>query len=152
MRGLGNVAEAQAVTRRATSIYRSRAVQAGADVLSSSLRERRGSQNLFFLHVHNTLSLVSKDSLQRDILQKEAFEVAQFASETTTASAVARMAARFATGDDALAVLVRERQDSADKLRRFDKELIAALAKSKRSRSIEDKLRTKLMQLETNVL
>ena len=149
---LGDLEKAHASTRRATSIYRSRAAQAGGAVSSGTSGERRGLTGSFSLHVHNALNLISQNSLQRDELQNEAFEVAQFASETTTASAVARMAARFASGDDALAVLVRKRQDAADEWRSVDKELISTVAKTKRDRREEVRLRSELAALNAAVM
>ena len=144
---LGDLEKAHASTRRATSIYRSRAAQAGGAVSSGTSGERRGLKGLFILHVHNALGLISQNSLEHDSLQNEAFEDAQFVSETTTASAVARMAARFAAGDDALAVLVRKRQDAANEWRRVDKELISTVAKTKRDRRAEERLRVELATL-----
>jgi hypothetical protein len=41
--------------------------------------------------------------------------VAQWASASAAAQAVAGMAARFAAGNDAMAAAIRERQDLADR-------------------------------------
>ena len=61
-------------------------------------------------------------------LTAEAFEVAQLARATSVAGAVARKAARFASGDDDLAALVRARQDALDRWRRVDEALLAAVS------------------------
>ena len=148
---LGDLAKAFSVTRRATSIFRLRAAQASGGVATGTIGERRTLFGLFLLHVHNALNLAEQEPSQSSALQSEAFEVAQFASDTTTAAAVARMSARFAAGDDALAVLVRERQDTVDDWRRVDQELIAAVAKAKRNRRQEEKLREKLALLDAAV-
>ena len=149
--GLGDLGKAHAATHRATSIYRTRAAKAGGAVSGGTQGECRGLKGLFFLHVHNALGLAIQDPPQRDALHSEAFEVAQFTSDTTTAGAVARMAARFATGDDALAVLVRKRQDAVDDWRRTDTELIDAVASTKRNRREEERLRAELARLDSAV-
>jgi CHAT domain-containing protein len=55
--------------------------------------------------------------------------MAQWAKQSEAATAVQQMALRFATGSDALATLVRERQDLAAFWPKRDKALVEALAK-----------------------
>jgi hypothetical protein len=54
----------------------------------------------------------------------ESFRVAQLASTSSAAQAIAGMAARFAGGDDALAAVVRQRQDLARRWERLDSAIL----------------------------
>ena len=64
---------------------------------------------------------------------REAFEIAQWASHSSAAAALQQMGLRFAAGSDALAALVRERQDLAAFWRDRDKALVAALSTAGRA-------------------
>jgi hypothetical protein len=60
---------------------------------------------------------------------REGFEIAQWAKQSSAGAAVQQMALRFASGDSAVAKLVREQQDLAAAWRGQDKALIVALSK-----------------------
>lgn len=60
------------------------------------------------------------DGLKTESAAAEAFEIGQRAQATNTAEALANMAARFATGADELAKIVRERQDALTQWRALD--------------------------------
>lgn len=60
--------------------------------------------------------------------RNEAFEVAQRAMSTSAGAALAQLGARFAAGSDALASLVRERQDQLESWKADDRRLAQALA------------------------
>jgi CHAT domain-containing protein/Tfp pilus assembly protein PilF len=62
-------------------------------------------------------------------LGNEAFEVAQWAQQSSAGAAVQEMGLRFASGSDALAVLVRQQQDLAAFWRERNKALVEALSK-----------------------
>jgi len=61
-------------------------------------------------------------------LGREGFEVAQWVDRSSAAAAVQQMGARFAAGNDALAALVRERQDLSGFRAERNKALAAALS------------------------
>jgi hypothetical protein len=84
----------------------------------------------------------------------EGFEIAQLAGTTAAASAVARMAARFAAGDDALAALVRRRQDAVVCFNVVDASLVKAVGQTpnKRDANAENCLRTELEQLNKMIV
>lgn len=63
-------------------------------------------------------------------LRAEAFEAAQWALSTSAGAAVAQMSARFASGSDELAGLVRRRQDLVDRYRDLDRKLVEAIARA----------------------
>ena len=60
--------------------------------------------------------------------RNEAFEVAQRAMSTSAGAALAQLGVRFAAGTDALAALVRERQDQLEAWKADDRRLAQALA------------------------
>jgi CHAT domain-containing protein len=79
----------------------------------------------------------------------EAFATAQWAHQSTAASALNQMGARFAAGTDALAKLVREQQDTAGELQAADKAVIAEVSKApdRRSFGLADALRRRAGEL-----
>jgi len=79
-------------------------------------------------------------------LMNESFIAAQRALETGAAVALSQVAARYAIGDNALAVLLRERQDLAAELESRDKLLVAAVAKApgQRDRMAEEAARSRM--------
>ena len=82
---------------------------------------------------------------------REAFEIAQWANHSSTAAAVQQMGLRFAAGTDALAALVRERQDLAAFWRGRDKALLAALSQpqGQQNPGAIDALRRELAETES---
>jgi CHAT domain-containing protein/tetratricopeptide (TPR) repeat protein len=58
----------------------------------------------------------------------ESFEIAQWSNQSTAASAVTQMAARFASGSGTLAQMVREQQDTARERRAIDRNVLAEFA------------------------
>jgi tetratricopeptide (TPR) repeat protein len=114
----------------------SRAALAHVDA-ESGRRERQGEQvrttvsNITFFWEHvDQLGAVARQQPQRgQILGEEAFEIAQWASQTAASAAIQQMAARFAAGGGVLGTIVRERQDLASLWREKEKALLAAIAK-----------------------
>jgi len=62
-------------------------------------------------------------------LAREAFEIGQWANQSAAAAAVQQLSPRFASGNDALATLVRQHQDLSAYRRDREKALVEALAK-----------------------
>lgn len=81
------------------------------------------------------------------------FQALQMARGMTTASAVARMSARFATGQDRLASLVRERQTAVGLYSRLDRELEEVLSRpaDERDPAREQALRDRMVVLESRI-
>ena len=81
-----------------------------------------------------------------DFVVTHAYEAAQLAQASSTAEAVAGMAARFAAGDDALAGIIRERQDAEAQWRQLDGALVQASAQppAQRDAAGEAAMRAKL--------
>ena len=83
----------------------------------------------------------------------EAFESAQWANQSTAATALAQMAARFGAGNDPLAALVRQQQDAVSELRILDRSLPAEIAKSENQRDPkrEETMRRRAAELSAEV-
>jgi tetratricopeptide (TPR) repeat protein/CHAT domain-containing protein len=107
----------------------------------------------FVLHVAN-LAAAGRAGLEPlPALGHEGFETAQWAVQSSAGAAVQQMALRFASGDNALATLVRDNQDLAAAWRGQDKALIAALSKpeGQQDRATLDGLRRQIAATEAKL-
>jgi CHAT domain-containing protein/tetratricopeptide (TPR) repeat protein len=86
-------------------------------------------------------------------LREEGFRIAQWASTSETASAIARMAARFGTGDPALTALVRQRQDLVATWQILDAKLTLAIAQppSQRNPEQDNEVRSRLRDIDEKI-
>ena len=137
--------EALRTMRQATAILRRRAARAGGQRFEGSLAEQKSNRTTFLIH----LKMISGQPELAPGLINESVEVAQLARATSTSGAVARMAARFATGDDRLARVVRARQDAVAFWQLLDSRLLEAAARPPAERDLknEAELRRKLADL-----
>ena len=108
---------------------------------------------VFLNHVGIVETIVEGEPGRRAELLAEAFEVGQLARSSSAAGAVARMGARFAAGDDALAGTVRAHQDAVERWRRLDARLVQAVggAPETRDAGAEAKLRDDLATLDERI-
>ena len=117
----GRDAEGLNFSRRAVAILGKRfGKETFAQASDNSERRSRG---IYFLNNINLVHAVGEPAAAA-----ESFHVSQFASTSTAAQAVAGMAARFAAGTDALAAVVRERQDLAQRWQRLDAAIVKAVS------------------------
>ena len=141
-------AQALPLARRASAIYRKRIAAGGAD--DAAVREASMNRRGFLRHL-SLLSDISAAATTEavDTLADEAFQIAQLEQTSGTASAIAKMAARFASGDDALANLVKAKQDAAEHIARAEGLLLNAASKSPELRkpSAEQGLRDDIIRL-----
>jgi CHAT domain-containing protein/Tfp pilus assembly protein PilF len=127
----GNSANALAYSRKATASVIS---HAAAETTGEKRREGAGGlleqrTDFFVRHVTN-LATAARKRLEPEVeLGGEALVMAQWAKQSAAAAAVQQMGLRFAAGSDALAALVRERQDLSAFWRDRDKALLEALSK-----------------------
>ena len=123
--------------RRASAIYRQRIVAGG----TRDAANREASQNRpgFFNH----LSLLSRnpDKEAADKIADEAFQIVQLEQASGTASAIAKMASRFAGGDDALAGLIKRKQDASERRSKGETLLVSAASKPPLDRKAADEQR-----------
>jgi CHAT domain-containing protein/tetratricopeptide (TPR) repeat protein len=115
------------------------------------LVEPRGGY--FERHVAN-LAIADRKGLEpSSALKDEALEIAQWAVRSSAAAAVQQMGLRFASGHDALAAVVRERQDLSDMARAGDKALVKALSKpeGQRSQVLIENIRRQIADTESKL-
>jgi CHAT domain-containing protein/tetratricopeptide (TPR) repeat protein len=129
--GAGDSERALAYSRKATA-----AVIAHAATETTGAQRKEGTGGLveqradyFVRHVANLAARAQKRLEPEAQLGREALTMAQWAKQSAAAAAVQQMGLRFAAGNDALAALVRERQDLSALWRDHDKALIEALSK-----------------------
>jgi CHAT domain-containing protein/Flp pilus assembly protein TadD len=127
----GKPANAIGYSRKATA-----AVLAHANLGDSGGRQARDGDGLieqrsgFFINHVASLAAGARESVEPgSALGREAFEIAQWANQSAAAAAVQQLSPRFASGNDALAALVRQDQDLSAYRRDRDKALVETLAK-----------------------
>jgi CHAT domain-containing protein len=81
-------------------------------------------------------------------LVEEAFDVAQSADQSSAGAALNQMAARFGAGNDLLAQLVRERQDTARELEAANKAVVNGLSAAGGSTDVTRSLRGRVAELQ----
>jgi CHAT domain-containing protein len=127
----GKAADAIGYSRTATA-----AVLAHANLGDPGVRQMRDGEGLieqrsaFFLNHVASLAAGARQNVEpASTLSREAFEIAQWANQSAAAAAVQQLGPRFASGNDALAALVRQHQDLSTYRRDREKALVEALAK-----------------------
>ena len=126
----GQYPQALPLIRRASSIYRERIVAGGTS--DTAVQESFNNRGAFRGH----LELLSKnpDKEPADKISDEAFQIVQLQQASGTASAIAKMAARFASGDDALAGLIRRKEDASERRAKAEAQLVTASSKPPQER------------------
>jgi len=143
-RAQGQNAMALTMARRATSLYQKR--NWGLSTHEAVTHEALTNQSGFFTHLD--LLALNPDKEARNIMVDEAFQVFQLAQASGAASAIAKMAARFASGDDALAELIKRQQDATDRMLKEESQLATAASQMPFQRNLADekKLRHDITQ------
>jgi CHAT domain-containing protein len=141
----GQAVEALRHYRRASAIYRQRIV-AGAGDERMALEAARNRAGLL-----KHLAVLAREPATG---VDESFQIAQLAHATATAAAVAQMAARFAAGDDAIAGLVKRRQDAVKRRNQAESALVRAATQSpgRRIPAAEQALREELARLDREIV
>jgi CHAT domain-containing protein len=141
----GRYAEGLSFSQQAIKILGKRL---GNETSAQSGNAERRSMRVYFL---NHIRLL--DAVRQPTAAAESFRVSQFANTSAAAQAVTAMATRFAAGTDALAAVVRERQDLAQRLRGLDAAILEAVSKppERRDARAEAALREELSATKTKV-
>lgn len=139
-------------SRKATTLLLSDAslsVSAGRTQIGGSTLIEQDSY-LFRRHVANLATAARKGIATEVGAGHEAFALAQWASQSSAAGAVAQLGIRFAAGNDALAALIRETQDLSAAWSDKDKALTAArsLPADQQNRASNEQLEKALSDLE----
>lgn len=127
----GRFAESLALARRATASLAKRIVQGrSGEIIPDEVSKYRNS----FI---NHLAVLSRNPLREPRMNviDESFRVSQLEQASGTAAAVAKMAARFAQGNDAIAQLVKSKQDALGRQAKGENNLLRALSESPESRN-----------------
>ena len=150
--GGGDSGKALTYSRKATAVVIAHAAKEAPGVAQS---EKPGGliaqrAEYFRRHVANLVTVAQEGLEPSPLLGMEAFEIAQWASQSSTAAAVQQMGLRFAAGTDAFAALVRERQDLSASWHDRDKRLLDALSKpvEEQDRARIDVLRKEIADIE----
>ena len=135
----GQYAQALPLARRASTIYQQRIVAGGTGDVA--IREAAQNRAGFFNH----LSLLSRNPNNETAnkITDEAFQIVQLEQSSGTASAIAKMASRFASGDDALASLIKRKQDASERRSRNETLLVSAASKPPQQRNAENEQRVR---------
>ena len=125
-------AKAYAVMKSASAIYITADQRAAAGVAMRTDDPTQGKSIphavLYLAQAFTAHYLAEKDAAAADALGDDAFQMAQRAQSSRAAAALGQMAARFSSGTDALAALVRERQDVAAEWQALNTRITTALA------------------------
>ncbi len=128
-----NPADAIAYSRKATAAVLAQAdedVSAGKSTSDGSDGTVEQRSNIFVTHVTGLAAAARAGSGDARALGQEAFEMAQWAIQSSAGAALQQLGPRFAAGNDALAALVRTNQDLSAYLRDRNRALVGALSNS----------------------
>jgi CHAT domain-containing protein len=128
-------AQALPLSRRASLIYRQRVV-AGGD---SAVREASENRAGFALHLMLLAFNPGKEPADKRI--DEAFQIVQLAQASGTASSIAKMASRFSSGNDALAGLIKHKQDAGSRRTKGESQLVTASSRPPQERKADNEQR-----------
>jgi len=144
---------ALAQLRLATAAFQEQMDRASGERSGAGLTEQTSYRSAFMDHAFLLWRAQNADAARRRDLTAEAFTVVQLAQATGTESAVARMAARFASGTDALARLIRSREDALELWRSKDATLLQLVGRPRAERDAgqEAKLRAEVEALDTRL-
>jgi tetratricopeptide (TPR) repeat protein/CHAT domain-containing protein len=146
--------EALALVRRASAIGRRRAALGRQPRASGVSAEQAGLSSRYRFHLRVLARAVDEGKITPNEGADEGFELAQLALRSRTERAIARMAARFAAREGALAGLAREREDALDRWEVAEEALMQVISKATGEGPLETeaRLRTDIARAEADVV
>src|SRR5262249_39279048 len=150
-------AKAYAEMKSASAIYMAFDQRVAGSVATRAIAQPPGQSirhaTIFLAQAFTAYYLAEKDPAAADALRDEAFQMAQRAQSSQAAAALGQMAARFSSGTDALAALVRQRQDLAVEWQVLDNRLTTALSAppGQQDQEKEQALRQRLAGIATRL-
>ena len=151
----GDTENALAYSRKATA-----AIVAYAAIEATGTQHKDDAAGLieqraayFVRHVANLAAAAQRQQPPEAALAREAFAIAQWARHSSVAAAVQQMGLRFAAGNDALATLVRERQDLTGSWRERNNAFTEAISRpeDQRNRVLIDTIRKQIAETESRL-
>lgn len=141
--------DALAISQQACELLRNRFLAASSDKLGGNqLSEQQLRRNIFLQRLQ-LLSIRQSQSALPLSQANESFEMAQLARASSVGQSVGQMAARFATGGDELAGLIRDQQDTVSKLAQANQGLLETLGRPSEQEQQEatNQLRKEIVRL-----
>jgi CHAT domain-containing protein len=145
-RGQGKVDEALVLARRASELLARRFAADSSAARRGALAEQKRRSGDFEFHISLLAAVAERGPQARIETMREGYAIAQLARASDTADQLAKMAARYAGGTDALAQLARARQDAMARFEQLDARIVQA-AGQRGAEALAVKLRTE--QAET---
>jgi CHAT domain-containing protein/Tfp pilus assembly protein PilF len=152
----GDSAGALALSRKATAIILARAfdTKEGGEPQPGDQSHFVEQRTIYFRDHVAHIAAAKRSGLESGpVLDAEAFEIAQWADQSSAASALQQTSTRFSTGSDALAALVRQSQDLAARWQGKNNALITALGKpaGQQDRGTIEALRRDIADIEKEI-
>ena len=122
----GKLDEALTLARRASTSFAWRFTAESSASRRGVLAEQRTRAAEFEVHIKLLAAVAERGPQGRIDATREGFSIAQLARASDTAEQVAKMAARYAAGSDALAQLARARQDAMARFEQLDSRIVQA--------------------------
>jgi CHAT domain-containing protein/tetratricopeptide (TPR) repeat protein len=126
----GDAEHALASSDRAIEILAQHYTNESARTLADANDEERYHRGPFLLNIALAEEAAAKSPARHDAMVKSTFRIAQYAQSSSAAAALAGMAARFASGTDALADLIRQQQDAVAQWKTLDSAMIESLGQT----------------------
>jgi TPR repeat protein/CHAT domain-containing protein len=136
---LNRMEEAQAVVEAAIGVLVFRISRQSRQSFGEPLREKNVFSSAFPKLLESLIDERSGNRRDRERNVGLSFRLYQLIQSSRADRAIAKMGARFASGDDELANLVRKRQDSVDKWRSIDQMTIASLGGNRQAGKVDIK-------------
>jgi CHAT domain-containing protein/Tfp pilus assembly protein PilF len=147
----GRLAEALALARRAVAISIVDQIASAANPRRlASANEDDDDTTFYHRRIRAVAAAANAGVAPSAVLGREAMEVAQWQTQTSAASAVQQMAARFAAGGGKLAELLRASQDLAAQRSSQDRTLVAALGRPEPEQDRQTNARLRQQLAETD--
>jgi CHAT domain-containing protein/Tfp pilus assembly protein PilF len=146
---IDRISPALDLSRRSTEIALGRLANQSATSARDSGMILRG---YLYLHLAILRRALDRNLIGLDTLS-EAFDIAQWANQSSAARALNQMATRFGAGTDELAKLVREHQDATSKLETLDENILTEISKpaNQRNAGREAAIRQEVARLDARI-
>lgn len=141
----GDMTQALAFMRKSSQIHRRRLIDGNGSTASSQEAQTKAGQ--FSAH----LSMLARNDGKEHTaaLADESFQLAQLTQASGTTAAVARMASRFASGNDAIAAIIKRKQDAIERSAKAEDSMLVAASQpaAQRNALAEQALRASVEQM-----